>query len=482
MKHFRTLLLLYFLILTLYSYGQNTGNGVSSGSKGQFIQISRDDPAYFATSGGQTWIPVMANFIIPDGEEEKVYSVAETYFRNFSANGVNALRIWISSPFLEIEDQLPGKFDPKKFERIDRLLLLAEHYGIRIRFTLQHFKSISDTSHNWWTNNSVLSSSNSGPFKDIHEYIGTEKGRASYLARARALAGKYKDNAQIFSWELWNEMESIGGNDWLSFTAAMLDSVKAIFPRHLVVQTMGSLHSPLQEDKYRKLLALKSDEYITIHRYLDPGEAWGQYRFVQMPVDSLVATALDFIKDTRPTKPVVFNEIGAVEANHTGPSLLYRTDTEGVLIHDMIFAPFFCGAAGSGSMWHWDSYVEKQHLWYHFRRFANAIKGIDPVREKMIPFSFQLDSVNCYGLRGTETTLIWCRDAANNWRTELRDHKRTLPKNNFILELPFQVSLKRGMVSVYDPWKDHWSKATVENNKIKLPEFTRSLVVILNEK
>ena len=85
---------------------------------------------------------------------------------------------------------------------------------------------------------------------------------------------------------------------------------------------------------------------------------------------------------------------------------LYPKDTEGILLHDFIFAPFFCGSAGSGNTWHWDHYIEPNQLWYHFGRFKNAIEGIDPMAEAMQPFSFSSMNVNCYGLQGKTKTIL----------------------------------------------------------------------------
>jgi hypothetical protein len=64
---------------------------------------------------------------------------------------------------------------------------------------------------------------------------------------------------------------------------------------------------------------------------------------------------------------------------------LYAVDKDGSLLHDLLFAPFFAGAAGPGQAWHWDHYIDKNDLWYHFARFNEAIKDIDPVQEKFIP-------------------------------------------------------------------------------------------------
>ena len=85
----------------------------------------------------------MVNYIVPSLLTKAAFETIESYFRNFSANGGNAMRIWISSPFLEIEDEKAVQFNPKSFSRIDKLLQRPKKYGIRIKFTLQHMRTIT---------------------------------------------------------------------------------------------------------------------------------------------------------------------------------------------------------------------------------------------------------------------------------------------------------------------------------------------------
>jgi hypothetical protein len=325
-----------------------------------------------------------------------------------------------------------------------------------------------------------MASENGGPFKNIGDYINTPEGRQAYLNRVKALSDRYKNNKQIFSWELWNEMDAVDDTDWYPFTVQILDSVKALFPDHLIAQTLGSMHSPDADQRYEKFITLNKNEYITVHRYLDPGTDWGQYDLVHGPIDLLISNAIQFVYRPGITKPLVANEHGAVEANHTGPSKLYKKDSLGVFIHDMIFAPFFCGASGSGSMWHWDSYVEKQNLWYHYRRFNNAISGIDPIMEEFVPFTFNQDSVRCYGIKGKKTTMIWCRDAKNNWKTELQQGIPPEIRNDLSFELSVTGRKDYSSAETYNPWIDKWIKVKIKNGSITLPPFIRSAVIKLN--
>lgn len=451
-----------------------------SDNKG-FVRISTKYPAYFETTDNKTWLPVMINYIVPSGQEETAaFATIENYFRNFSSNGGNAMRIWISSPFLEIEDEKAGQYNPKKFARIDRVLQLAEKYNIRIKFTLQHIRTITaGQAKQPWANSTILSADNGGPFTGIKEYINTAKGKKYYMDRVRALSERYKNSKQIFGWELWNEMDAVDTKDWLAFTKEILDSVKVLFPHHLVTQTLGSLHSQDAANRYEEFFALQNNPYVSLHRYIDPGKDWSQYDDITRPVDSMVFQAVQFAQNNVQNKPIVVNEIGAVEANHAGPSKLYLVDTAGVLIHDMIFAPFFCGAAGTGGLWHWDSYVERQHLWYHYKRFQNAIKGIDPVEERFIPFNFANNGVRAYGLKGKNQTIIWCRNAENNWKTEFLQNIPPTLKTGFSIRPEDTGKTDVHTATVYDPWKDEWTTAEIKNGNISVPAFLRSVVIII---
>jgi hypothetical protein len=390
------------------------------------------------------------------------------------------MRIWISSPFLEIEDEKAGQYSQVKFNRIDKVLQFADQYNIRIKFTLQHIRTISSGNvKNSWANSAILHADNGGPFKNITEYINTVEGKRFYMNRVRALADRYSNNEQIFGWELWNEMDAVDDNDWKPFTAEILDSVKALFPRHLVTQTLGSLHSEDAAKRYEQFFALQNNPYVSLHRYIDPGKDWGQYGNVTLPVDSLVYDAVQFARSKVKDIPIVVNEIGAVEANHAGPSKLYPVDTAGVLLHDMVFGPFFCGAAGTGGMWHWDTYVQQQNLWYHYQRFQNTIKGIDPAKEQFIPFTLRKEGVNAYGLKGKNQTAIWIRSAENNWKTELLNNIRPSLTTGFSLHLIETGRTDAKSAKVYDPWKDDWITVSITNGSIALPAFLRSLVVII---
>ena len=440
------------------------------------ITVSKTHPRYFEKNGA-TWIPISTNYLPSHNFEE-----VEKYFKHFAENGGNAMRIWISTEFLEIEDQREGKYNPEKLARIEQLLQLAEKYHIYLKFTLHHLRTISNniSPEASWCNSYSLATK----FKNVSEYVSSKKGKKSYLKRLRAIAKKCQNHPYVYGWELWNEMDSaVPEAEWLPFTEEMLGKVKKLCPEQLVTQTLGSMHASYMDDYYKKLAVIPDNEFLSIHRYLDEGDKWHQYPIVKGAVSDLatdaVAMGLTFTKND--PKPVIINEIGAVNPNHAGPSSLYPKDTEGILLHDFIFAPFFGGSAGSGNTWHWDHYIEPNQLWYHFGRFKNAIEGIDPVKEAMQPFYFKRNTVACYGLKGKTKTILWCRDLTNNWKTELREGRPAQMKRDF--EIPLNlINIKYTHYSVYDPWTDKWERhMPMYDGKAKalIPAFKRSIVVVL---
>lgn len=464
-----SLLLLSFLLINC-----NKNADIAS-YRGSHIQIGKEYSRYFEKEG-HAWIPISINYL-PENNMENM----EQYFQRFSENGGNSMRIWISTASLEIEDSVEGVYNEEKFRRIDKVLELAKKYDIYIKFTLQHIRSISEKapSSAGWSNSKALATR----FKDIKEYINTPEGRHSYIMRAKALSDRYKNHSHIYGWELWNEMDALANEkEVMDFTSFMLDSIKALFPNTLVTQTLGSLHSEIADHNYRSLAKITKNDFLSIHRYLDEGSDWGQYDIIKGAIDVLTSNAIYFGNELTKNNPipVVMNEIGAVEPSHSGPFRHYKKDRQGILIHDMIFAPFFSGSAGSGSMWHWNHYIYPQDLWSHFKRFENIIHDVDPVKEKFTPSYFEKDGVKCYILNGKKKTMIWCRDGTNNWKTELEDEIPAKPKENFAITLN-ELSLKKvNKVSLYDPWQDKWDNTIhVLDNKIDVPPFLRSVVIIL---
>jgi hypothetical protein len=194
-------------------------------------------------------------------------------------------------------------------------------------------------------------------------------------------------------------------------------------------------------------------------------------------MDILSADAINELRSYHIHKPMLLAEVGAVLANHTGPSELYPLDKEGVLMHDMLFAPFFAGAAGGGNSWHWDHYIDKNNLWHHYARFNESVKGINPIAEGFMPTTMYHNRLRIYALVGNKTILAWCRDIKNDWKSEFKDSKKPEEIRNEKIDLGSFVSTTNiRKVSVYDPWRNQWEAAS-KDSVVALPTFKRSIVI-----
>ena len=440
----------------------------------RFGDVDAAAPRYFADQTGRGWIPIGCNLCFDRlygsiGNDRQVCE--ERYFswmREFAANGGNFLRIWLGHPFFEVMPEKTGVFDAAATGTLKKAVALAESLGIGIKFTLESFRrtlpSEGDSAFPAFVRPLYA------PYaKDMHEFFDSPECFGIYLAKARHLKSLgFGDSSAVICWEPWNEINATDATGhYERWSDKMLAELSALFPRQMVVQNLGSFDGPGALAPYDQLGRVDRNAFMQVHRYLDPGAALDVCRG---PMDVLCADAVREMLDRRPDLPAVLAETGAVKKSHSGPSELYDLDSEGTLLHDELFAPFFAGAAGCGQPWHWDSYIARHGLWRHFRLFANAVDGLDPVAEDFRPFRTETRETRVYGLRGRYTTAIWCRDKASSWESELgRGEEPRMVEN---VELPFE-SLDG--FDVYHPWEDSWE--SLPPGRCVLPPFRRSCVV-----
>ena len=127
--------------------------------------------------------------------------------------------------------------------------------------------------------------------------------------------------------------------------------------------------------------------------------------------------------------------------------------------------------------WHWESYVAKNNLWYHFGRFKQVIQGINPIEEHFVTSLFETDSLRIYVLKGRNTTLAWIREKNSNWQTELDKKIAARTLYNLKLDAALLGIKKRNRINVYDPWQNKWNQLNGTTYALTLPDFKRSLIL-----
>lgn len=444
---------------------------------GAFVRVSPRDARYLELSDGKPFIPIGLNLIAPDTRDDQGLARMDEWLGKLARNGGNYARIWVSSPFWDVEHGKSGEYDEAKAQRIDELLRIARRHGIRLKLTLEHFREMSDRPHQRWANKPLHLVARGGTAVDMADFFDGEASRTRFKAKLAWYAARYGDDPTIFGWELWNEVNAVRASEahYMPWTAAMLAELHSRFPKNLAMQSLGSFDDTRARDLYRRHSLLPGNDLAQVHRYLDPGAPW---EVCHGPVDVMASEAVREVLSYEPKKPVILAESGAVESQHSGPSRMYARDKQGIILHDILFAPFFAGAAGAGQIWHWDVYVDRNDLWHHFARFAAAVKDLDPPAEAFQPVRPPHDRLRILALKGKRTVLAWCRDPKNTWQTELQEGRPPERLERVTVDLGGLIDPTRPTsVQVYDPWSDRWSAATVSRGIVTLPAFSRSVVI-----
>ena len=435
------------------------------------------DSRYFADETGKAWIPVGCNICFDRnvGGSAKTRELYDGWMTKFAANGGNYIRVWLSVPFVDVMPERAHEFSDEATGNLKWLVSRAESLGIKLKFTFENFRMIGPRTDVDAAKGIVsFRSPVYAPYaKKVRDVFTSPQCFDVYLAKARHVAEAVGKSDALVAVELWNEINSVGGFDHAvvgEWSERMLAKLKKLFPGKMTLQNLGSFSAPRSYSVYDWMAGLKGNDFMQMHRYLDPA---AELDVCRGPMDVLCADAVRELLDRLPDRPAILSEVGAVKANHTGPSDLYAKDAQGMLLHDEIFAPFFAGSAGSGQPWHWDhQYIDGNNLWWHFARFAEAVKGVDPAAEHFRPFHTETRRLRVWGLRGERTTLLWCRDKANTWDSELV--RGEVPNTIAGEKLPFVDGFK-----CYLPWEDRWMN--VEKGNI-LPDFTRSIVVCISNR
>lgn len=454
-----------------------------------YVCVSPRDPRYFELSDGRPYIPIGLNMVHPPGgSPDQALTQMNQWMGQLAANGGNFMRVWLSSEFFDVEPSQSGVYDEQKTKRIDAMLAIARKYDIRVKMTLEHFRHLGDGTQPWAAK-PIHHVSQGGPARDIVDFFANPVSQQQFKAKIEWYARRYGDDPTVFAWELWNEFDAVQ-NLWTpemwqnsgvarQWTQTMLATLHEQFPKNLATQSQGSFDRRNKIDLYRSLCFIPGNDVAQVHRYLDLG---AQLDICHGPMDVLAADAVTTLLQFDSGKPVLLAESGAVEPRHSGPFKLYAQDRAGIILHDVLFAPFFSGAAGPGHCWHWDSYVARNNLWHHFGRFAKSVRDLDPPAEGFRPVRIEHPRLRIYALAGRRMLIAWCRDKENTWQAELADGRQPERLSDLSVELPAGLLPKGALrVRVYDMWADEWSDGRLDDGWLSLPPFSRSLVFRIEE-
>ncbi len=443
----------------------------------RFVRISPRDARYFELDNGTPFVPNGCNLasVRDHADPDDALAAMCRWIDRLAGSQGNFIRLWLAKPPFDIEPAA-GAFDAAAMDRLRRVIDHAQHRGVWVKMCLEYFRYLLPQRQRDHLLASqpfarlIYHADHGGPLHDMQEYLDSTAGRTLYLRKLDAYARSFAEHPAVFGWELWNEMNCVHAKGWEAWTCDMLAELRKRFPRHLVMQSLGSLDSDGQEKDYEALSAVPGQDVAQAHRYLDEGAA---HTVCHGPVDVSVGQAMGAMRRWYPGHPLLLAEAGAVEPRHSGPWRHYADDHAGTILHDVVFAGFFVGGAGAGQCWHWDRYIDAMDLWPHFRGFHYAVEGIDCPAERFEPFLLELDGVRVWGLRGQSVTLAWARDGRCDWHSEFERRESPRCVTDLQVDLPMpRENCGATVTRAFDPWTNTWHDAGGG-----WPDFRRSLVM-----
>lgn len=419
------------------TYGDETKKiDVTEGNNRGYIEVSKNDSRYFVTSDGRSYVPIGINLAFPtayltdNGFKYKGMKQYEYWFSECSKNGVSMARVWLGHEYFCPDKDEICEFDGIKLAKIDMLIDTARKYGIRLKLVIEQFRYFDydrvATADSY--DDDVFRKFNKKLYSKGHRcesaasWLSEKEWQDAWLEKINVLASRLSGDPTVFAIELWNEMDCMPRAHRIDWNRKMLPAVKKLFPRHLVVNSLGSLDSENAAQNYENFCWELTDTK-ELHRYLDNGAK----------LDICKSNIIDLIRDginrvAEKDKPTLLSESGAVNDCHSGPFSYYTNDKQGIIFCDCVYTPLFCGAADCGNIWHWDArYVDNHKHWRLFKPIYELCREIEFDKEDFCSEIIEDQDTILLLLRGKSVTIGYLRNKNANWQTLLCKKEVVLP-------------------------------------------------------
>ncbi|MBN1916995.1 MAG: cellulase family glycosylhydrolase [Verrucomicrobia bacterium] len=315
---------------------------VDDGAPG-FIGVSAADRTMFEYTRGR--------FYYPFGQNICWASDYDYYFAKMHDYGGNWARIWMCPWNLRLEGKDgPGLYDLKVASELDRIVELAEEYGIGIQLVFDYHGLVNDD----WKSN-PYNVVNGGPCTLAEEFWIHGDAKRFYRKRLEYIVARWGASANIFAWELFNEVDLTrrsNDNDVVAWHQEMGCHLRDIDPYNHLVTT-----STAGRDRLTALWDLGAIDFTQAHFYADEvydrvSENWRTYRTFGKPY-----FVGEFGRGTLPRDDQV--------------------DPRGILLSAGLWLAATTPAAGNAMPWWWDTHIDPNDLYKRFAPVARFLDGVD---------------------------------------------------------------------------------------------------------
>lgn len=386
----------YYAALGDHRTEEYTFKCVASDANG-FIRLSPHDHRYFQFDSGKPYFAVGHNVCWTDDYEH--------YFKRMAENGENFTRIWMIHWNIALEwsgDDYPGlgRYHLGKADWIDRILDLAEQYGIYIMLCLDSFNTLRIRQPYPAYEGNPYAKENGGMLEKPEQFFTNPEARRLFKQRLRYLVSRYTYSPNVLCWEFWNEVDIIEryvSDEAVAWHQEMARYLRQIDPMQHLIST--SFANTKGDDAMWQLPEM---EITQNHQYGSRDIAGSVRNWTQRNIREF-------------HKPHIFGEFGA---DSSGPKR--EKDPDGISLHNGIWAATLSGSAGTAMLWWWDNYIRPNDLYYHFKPLSQFVEGVDwthsNFRDAEIgEINHESARLRVFGLQNDTEAMLWFQNLQHTW-------------------------------------------------------------------
>ena len=365
------------------------------------VRVSSVDPRYFEFSDGSSYFPIGHNVCWADGM--RPVSDFKRYFRRMQQAGENYTRLWMCSWSLGLEHNKLGEYDLANAWRLDRVLESAAKHGIYVKLCFDNFTDFNNRKVNPYLQ------VNGGMCSGALDFFTQPEARRHYRNRLRYILARWGWSDHIMAWELWNEVNYVLDDETddetavVGWTREMVEFIKQndIYG-HPVTSSLGN---GLDWPEFWNDTGV---DFVQVHHYIHGEPLAGDE---QSDAASFAMKAADAVPGGG--RPYLLAEFGCQDSDDFKYSEL---DTQGLHIHNALWASALSGAAGSPMAWWWDTYIEQKDLYFHFAALSAFCEGVRWTQAGWTPAAVEADEpVRVTGLQNECEALLWIQNRNNTW-------------------------------------------------------------------
>ncbi|HEY6504043.1 MAG TPA: DUF5060 domain-containing protein [Chitinophagaceae bacterium] len=322
--------------------------------------VRKNGTNYLNFDNGEQYVPVGQN---QAWHQNNIYLNYKSWLQKLSDNKANIIRIWQAVWGFGIEwkngtDSYTGlkRYKQTSAYYTDWLMEECKSKGVYIMFCVNHHGMVSSNVNPNWPE-SPYNAVNGGPCANTWDFFSNTIAKNLHKNRLRYIVARWGYSQSVMSWELFNEVDWTDNfathknavKDWHIEMAGYLKSIDV--NKHLV--TTSYANNVFDPNTWSS----PSVDFTQTHNYIGSPNV----------ENALASGCSDYV--TQYNKPVLNGEFG-IDA---GSISLSTIDPNGIYIHNSTWATAFSGAMGAGMSWWWDTYIDPQNLYRHYKPLSEFI-------------------------------------------------------------------------------------------------------------